>query len=157
AAFQLLEQDALVQGVLVDDQHAFGRFQDQVGVVQLDGLELAGNGPGRSRLGGSILPLAVIKGRNQVRGQGNRSRGGRRRGRDRGNGHWGGARGRVERGNYGGRGGIEPGSRLPGAALDLRPRQGGGYPKPGGQVLGAQAVADCPVDQAVQGVAVAEA
>ena len=43
APLELLEQDALVQGVLIDDQHALGRFQDEIGVVELDGLEDAGD------------------------------------------------------------------------------------------------------------------
>ena len=39
AVLELLEQDALVQGVLVDDQHAVGRLEDEVGVVKLDRLD----------------------------------------------------------------------------------------------------------------------
>jgi hypothetical protein len=37
---QLLEQDALVQGVLIDDEHAVVRFDDEVGVVQLKGARV---------------------------------------------------------------------------------------------------------------------
>ena len=38
ALLQLLEEDALVQGVLVDDEHALRCFHDQIGIVQLDDL-----------------------------------------------------------------------------------------------------------------------
>ena len=39
ALSQPLEEDALVQGVLVQDEQPFRRLHDQVGVVDLDGLE----------------------------------------------------------------------------------------------------------------------
>ena len=57
--FELFEQDALVQGVLIDHQHALGRLQHQVRVVQLDrlrrrqirdGRQAAGRGGSRTGL-----------------------------------------------------------------------------------------------------------
>src|SRR5208282_2991020 len=39
AALELLEQNALVQGVLVDDEHALRRFEHEVGVVKLNRFE----------------------------------------------------------------------------------------------------------------------
>jgi len=39
---QLLEQNSLMKRMLIDDQHAFGRFHDQIGVIELKDLEVAG-------------------------------------------------------------------------------------------------------------------
>src|SRR5204862_1447005 len=41
ALFQLLEEDPLVQRMLIDDQHAFPRLDDDVGVVKLDRFDTA--------------------------------------------------------------------------------------------------------------------
>ena len=42
AAFQLLEEDAFVQGVLIDDQHSLRRLQDEIGVIQLEAWRIFG-------------------------------------------------------------------------------------------------------------------
>ena len=39
ACLDLLEEDALVQRVLIDDEHAVGRLDDQIRVVHLNGVQ----------------------------------------------------------------------------------------------------------------------
>ena len=68
AAAQLFEEDALVQGVLVDDEHPLGCFEDEVGVLDLHGgaqqEEPLARSASPERAGGlSLLPLPGFAGR----------------------------------------------------------------------------------------------